>query len=125
MATAQQLDDYEEFLDRFDIDIEEVENWEKMRELVKSKWMHKYDMTADQLAALETAYLDAKPVETPAPANQYYQVTGTGKIIPKLASRGIRRISYGVGSGRQTRYSVPGYRGLFGLARARELFRTL
>ena len=112
-------------LKRFRIGKGQVADQNDLRQAMLKNWDHKYSPTNRQVEAmfdqlkLDKALKEVEPVKP----TQYYQTTRSGRQIPRLASKGIRRITYQTrGGGRQTRYIVPGRRGFYSLGRAREIF---
>ena len=128
MATNSEQS-YEDWLERedFDDDFEDLTDSE-IKELIDDIWNKQdYDHTGKQLDAMKDAIRNkqaaARPIAEPLKPD-YFRHSG-GNQYPRLAARGIKRITYTSGGTRFTRYSIPGSRGLYSLGSARKIFHNL
>lgn len=122
------MTDLSDMLDRMDITDPRKLDYLEMERLMRRNWQHAYTPTDKQVQSM----LDTHNARIPAdfgggllPSGKQYVRLSSGRMLPKLASVGIVRKTYRRGGIRVTRYVVPGRAGLFGLSRARELFREL
>ena len=118
----------DDFLDRFDIDIGEIHDIDDMRKAMLKNWEHAYSPTDKQVGALMNAVKrnpDYTPIKPTAKRTKLFTRTPLGRVIPRLASVGIKRKTYIRSGQRVTRYIVPGRAGLFGLKSARQIFGQL
>lgn len=118
----------EDFLDRLDVDITDIGDEMDMEKAMLANWEHAYNPTSKQVDALLGAVRKRQADRLPPPIQKpgkLWTKTPKGRLIPRLASAGIRRKTYTRAGRRLTRYIVPGRSGLFGLARARQIFGQL
>lgn len=115
----------EDFLDRLDIDVADYEDELEFEKAMLKNWEHAYNPTSKQVSALfpvmreRAARAHAPPAKS---KGKLWTKTPKGRLIPRLASAGIRRKTFTQRGRNITRYFVPGRAGLFGLTRAREIF---
>ena len=128
MATNSEQS-YEDWLERedFDRDFEDMDA-EDIQQAIDEIWGKQgRDTTSVQSGALAEA-IEAQQsgnlAEVLTKQESYYRHMG-GKFYPRLASRGIKRVTYLRAGVRLTRYSVPGSRGLYSLGSARQIFESL
>ena len=115
-----------DFLDRFDIDIDDEDTLADLIEKIEARWQHKYDMTDIQKSAIERDWQAAADIQEQINTSRddYYR-TSAGNYFPRLATKGIRRVTFKVAGVSRTRYVIPGRQGLFSLGSARKAFRSL
>ena len=126
---ADQDEVYGEWLEREDWDID----WSDMDDpAIRNKLDELFgkegrEASGKQVDALTDAIKHnqelQKPILEPLKPD-YYRHMG-GKQYPRLASRGIKRLTYTRAGISLTRYQVPGRQGLFSLGSAREIFGNL
>lgn len=120
-----------DMLDRFDIPLHSVKDRKELKAAIEARWAHRHAPTDLQIDALAGAYEKRERLFPPPPPppesrpEKLYTTTRAGTQIPRLASIGIKRITFETRYGRQTRYVIPGRKGLFGLESAREIFRSV
>ena len=120
---------YAEWLERedFDLDFEDMDDTD-IQGAIEEVWgKQDRDFTSvqsDALAKAAESQTSGNLAEVLSKQEDYYRHMG-GKVYPKLASRGIKRVTYLRAGVRLTRYSVPGSRGLYSLGSARQIFQSL
>lgn len=115
-------------LDRLLIKTGQKKDYMEMYAEIQKNWKHAYAPTDKQVSALMDAYnqrVAEKPPIRYKPRIKRYWKSWKGKEYPALASAGIIRKTYATRGTRTTRYIVPGRAGLFGLAKARQLFAQI
>ena len=116
------------FLDRLDIDITDVKDELDMEKAMLRNWEHAYNPTTKQVEAIFHATQRKQAIQTESvleSKGKKWTRTPLGRLIPRLASMGIKRKTYVTRGRRTTRYIIPGRAGLFGLSRARQIFGQL
>ena len=120
---------YAEWLERedFDFNFEDMDEYD-IQSAIEEVWGKQdrdfSNVQSEALAKAAEAQRPAAPsVQAPAPPG-YYRHMG-GNYYPKLASKGIRRVTYERAGVRLTRYTIPGSRGLYSLGSARQIFGNL
>ena len=126
---------YRAWLDREGFEIDASMSADDIKAALAELWKQKHDTsrgqpiaTQKQLDALSGVAIERQlesQIEQASDRSQDYYQTSGGRTLPKLASRGIRRITYDTAHGRVTRYVIPGHKGLYGLQRARAIFPQL
>ena len=128
MATNSEQS-YEDWLERenFDEDFTDMDDSE-IKRYIDDIWNRQdYKHTDTQLEALKDAVRRSRPESLAGnlvKQESYYRHMG-GKFYPRLASRGIKRVTYESLGTRFTRYVIPGSRGLYSLESARKIFQSL
>ena len=129
MLIATKEQGYAEWLEREDFDLDfEGMDYDDIQEAIEDIWGKQgRDTYLSQSEALADTIRDQQPsgppVQAPVPEG-YYRHMG-GNYYPRLASKGIKRVTYTSGGARFTRYSIPGSRGLYSLGSARKIFGNL
>ena len=126
---TNQEERYADWLERedFDLDFEEMDDMD-IQQAIEEVWgKQDRDFSSVQSEALAKAaesQTSGNLAEALTKQENYYRHMG-GKFYPRLASRGIKRITYTRAGVRLTRYSIPGSRGLYSLGSARQIFGNL
>ena len=108
------------------MNIADTDTFDDLLDKIEANWTHKYDITGNQVGALRDDWERARDFMPTKPVDEnFYYKSKAGNYFPRLASKGIKRVTFKVAGVNRTRYVVPGRSGLFSLGSARQIFEEL